>query len=208
MIDLALVTGQEMHYSHGHLDEPLLPVFGERGLDLVQTLRRMHIGARLLLGLHMARRLLETGALIGLAPHPGFYETTFDRASGGDLETGASFHRPGAAPRWRSASTTFDRPGPRSGLFPIPGGARGSDFAGINRRRARRQEDFVRPNLRGASGGRWADRARSYRVKGRLGRRAQGFAEPPLNPTTRRGFLARSYCGGALRACLERSLPA
>ena len=61
MIDLALVTGQEMHYSHGHLDEPVLPVFGERGLPR-----------------DMARRLLETGALIGLAPHPGFLET-FER---------------------------------------------------------------------------------------------------------------------------------
>ena len=61
MIDLALVTGQEMHYSHGHLDEPVLPVFGERGLPR-----------------DMARRLSETGALIGLAPHPGFLET-FER---------------------------------------------------------------------------------------------------------------------------------
>ncbi|MBI3129699.1 MAG: membrane dipeptidase [Candidatus Tectomicrobia bacterium] len=56
LIDLALVTGNPLHYSHGHLDEAAVPAFGERGLPRTA-----------------ARRLLETGGLIGLAPHPGFY---------------------------------------------------------------------------------------------------------------------------------------
>ncbi|OGL61028.1 MAG: hypothetical protein A3J27_02505 [Candidatus Tectomicrobia bacterium RIFCSPLOWO2_12_FULL_69_37] len=61
MIDLALVTGNPVHYSHGHLDEPAVTAFGERGLPRPG-----------------ARRLLETGGLVGLAPHPGFY-ARFDR---------------------------------------------------------------------------------------------------------------------------------
>ncbi len=55
LIDIALVTGHPLHYSHGHLDEPYAAVFGERGLPR-----------------EMARRLLETGGFIGLCPHPGF----------------------------------------------------------------------------------------------------------------------------------------
>jgi microsomal dipeptidase-like Zn-dependent dipeptidase len=56
LIDLALVTGNPVHYSHGHLDAPVVAAFGERGLPRTA-----------------ARRLLETGGLVGLAPHPGFY---------------------------------------------------------------------------------------------------------------------------------------
>ena len=139
MIDLALVTGQEMHYSHGHLDEPLLPVFGERGLPR-----------------DMARRLLETGALIGLAPHPGFYET-FDRHME-EIEFLAEI----------AAHQV----------------ALGSDFAGINRP--------------APDGRRLFDE-----FKGIWG--VGGFAER-LASAHGEDF-ARSYCGGALKACLARSLP-
>ncbi len=55
LIDLALVTGNALHYSHGHLDEPVEKSFKERGLPR-----------------EAAERLLETGGLIGLSPHPGF----------------------------------------------------------------------------------------------------------------------------------------
>ncbi len=55
LIDLALVTGNPLHYSHGHLDEPVVTTFGERGLPR-----------------EMALRLFETGGLVGLSPHPGF----------------------------------------------------------------------------------------------------------------------------------------
>ncbi len=55
LIDLALVTGNAVHYSHGHLGEPVVKSFGERGLPR-----------------DTARRLLETGGLVGLSPHPGF----------------------------------------------------------------------------------------------------------------------------------------
>lgn len=61
LADLALVTGNELHYSHGHLDEPYAGVFGQRGLPR-----------------ELARKLLETGGLIGLSPHPGFV-ASFDR---------------------------------------------------------------------------------------------------------------------------------
>lgn len=55
LIDLALVTGFPLHYSHGHLGDPVVTAFGERGLPR-----------------EMAQRLLETGGLVGLSPHPGF----------------------------------------------------------------------------------------------------------------------------------------
>ncbi|MFP6871251.1 MAG: membrane dipeptidase [Nitrospinota bacterium] len=55
LIDLALVTGSALHYSHGHLDEPVDKSFKERGLPR-----------------EAVERLLETGGLIGLSPHPGF----------------------------------------------------------------------------------------------------------------------------------------
>lgn len=61
LIDLALVTGNPLHYSHGHLDDPVLTIFGERGLSREAALR-----------------LFETGGLVGLAPHPGFLGK-FDR---------------------------------------------------------------------------------------------------------------------------------
>ncbi|MEK6710647.1 MAG: membrane dipeptidase [Nitrospinota bacterium] len=61
MIDLALVTGNPIHYSHGHLDEPAVSAFGERGLPRAS-----------------ARRLFETGGLAGFSPHAGFYGA-FDR---------------------------------------------------------------------------------------------------------------------------------
>ncbi len=55
IVDLALVTGNPLHYSHGHLDDPVVASFGERGLPR-----------------EMAQRLFETGGLVGLSPHPGF----------------------------------------------------------------------------------------------------------------------------------------
>lgn len=58
VIDLALELGRPLHFSHGLLDEPHLALFGERGLP------RAH-----------AERLLTTGGLVGLSPHPGFYGT-------------------------------------------------------------------------------------------------------------------------------------
>ncbi|MBI3025351.1 MAG: membrane dipeptidase [Candidatus Tectomicrobia bacterium] len=61
LIDLALVTGNPLHYSHGHLDGAVVAAFGERGLPRPA-----------------ARRLLETGGIVGLAPHPGFY-AAFER---------------------------------------------------------------------------------------------------------------------------------
>ena len=132
MIDLALVTGQEMHYSHGHLDDPVLPFFGERGLPR-----------------DMARRLLETGALIGLTPYPEFVDE-FER----HLEE-IEFLAEIAAHQV----------------------VLGSDFAGINR---------------------VFDEFRGIRAIGDFaGRLAAAHGED----------FARSYCGGALKACLERSLP-
>ncbi len=55
LIDLALAAGRPVHYSHGFLDEPVLGLFGQRGLLRPQ-----------------AERLARTGGLIGLSPHPGF----------------------------------------------------------------------------------------------------------------------------------------
>ena len=55
MIDLALVTGHMLHYSHGYLDEPVDKSFKERGLPREE-----------------AERIFETGGLVGLSPHPGF----------------------------------------------------------------------------------------------------------------------------------------
>ncbi len=55
MIELALAGGRAVHFTHGHLDEPVLELFGERGLPREQ-----------------ARRQMATGGLIGLSPHPGF----------------------------------------------------------------------------------------------------------------------------------------
>jgi microsomal dipeptidase-like Zn-dependent dipeptidase len=55
MIDLALVTGSVLHYSHGHLGEPVEKSFMERGLPKEE-----------------AERIFETGGLVGLTPHPGF----------------------------------------------------------------------------------------------------------------------------------------
>ena len=132
MIDLALVTGQEMHYSHGYLDDPVSSVYGERGLPR-----------------DMARRLLETGALIGLTPFPGFVGG-FER----HLEE-IEFLAEIAAHQV----------------------VLGSDFAGIN---------SLFDEFRGIWG---------------IG----GFAER-LSAAHGEDF-ARSYCGGALKACLERSLP-
>lgn len=133
MIDLALVTGQEMHYSHGYLDEAVSSVFGERGLPR-----------------DMARRLLETGALIGLTPYPEFVGG-FER----HLEE-IEFLAEIAAHQV----------------------VLGSDFAGINR---------LFDEFRGIWG-----------IGDFAGRLAAAHGED----------FARSYCGGALKACLERSLPA
>lgn len=55
LIDLALAVGRPVHFSHGFLDEPVLELFGQRGLLRPQ-----------------AERLARTGGLIGLSPHPGF----------------------------------------------------------------------------------------------------------------------------------------
>ncbi|MFC1491463.1 membrane dipeptidase [Nitrospinota bacterium] len=55
LVDLALVTGNPVHYSHGHLDKPVVIEFGERGLPR-----------------ETACRIFETGGLVGLSPHPGF----------------------------------------------------------------------------------------------------------------------------------------
>ncbi len=55
LIDLALAVGRPVHFSHGCLDEPVLELFGQRGLPRPQ-----------------AERLVRTGGLIGLSPHPGF----------------------------------------------------------------------------------------------------------------------------------------
>ncbi len=54
-IDLALAVGRPIHFSHGFLDEPVMELFGQRGLPRSQT-----------------ERLARTGGLIGLSPHPGF----------------------------------------------------------------------------------------------------------------------------------------
>ncbi len=133
MIDLALVTGHEMHYSHGYLDEAVSPIYGERGLPR-----------------DMARRLIETGALIGLTPFPGFVGG-FER----HLEE-IEFLAEVAAHQV----------------------VLGSDFAGINSL----FEEFK---------GIWG-----------IG----DFAER-LSAVHGEDFV-RSYCGGALKALLERSLPA
>jgi len=61
MLDLALVMGNPLHYSHGHLDWPVVKIFGERGLPREE-----------------ASRIFETGGLVGLSPHPGFLGA-FDR---------------------------------------------------------------------------------------------------------------------------------
>jgi microsomal dipeptidase-like Zn-dependent dipeptidase len=61
MLDLALVMGNPLHYSHGHLDQPAVKLFGERGLLRDE-----------------ASRMFETGGLVGLSPHPGFLGT-FER---------------------------------------------------------------------------------------------------------------------------------
>ncbi|MBT3820901.1 MAG: hypothetical protein HOG04_05845, partial [Nitrospinaceae bacterium] len=61
MIDLALVTGNAIHYSHGFLGEPVEKSFKERGLPREE-----------------AERIFETGGLVGLTPHPGFVGT-FER---------------------------------------------------------------------------------------------------------------------------------
>lgn len=132
MIDLALVTGQEMHYSHGLLDEAVSSYFGERGLPR-----------------DMARRLLETGALIGLTPYPEFVGS-FDR----HLEE-IEFLAEIAAHQV----------------------VLGSDFAGINR---------LFDEFKGIWG-----------IGDFTGRLAATHGED----------FARSYCGGALKECLERSLP-
>ncbi len=133
MIDLALVTGQEMHYSHGYLDDPVSSVYGERGLPR-----------------EMARRLLETGGLIGLTPFPGFVGE-FER----HLEE-IEFLAEIAAHQV----------------------VLGSDFAGIS---------SLFDEFRGIWGiGDFAERLASAH--------GEDFA--------------RSYCGGALKACLARSLPA
>jgi membrane dipeptidase len=55
LIDLGLAVGRPVHFSHGFLDEPVLELFGQRGLPRPQ-----------------AERLARTGGLIGLSPHPGF----------------------------------------------------------------------------------------------------------------------------------------
>jgi adenine phosphoribosyltransferase len=55
LIDLALSARHPVHCTHGVLDEPVLELFGQRGLARPQ-----------------AERLLQTGGLIGLSPHPGF----------------------------------------------------------------------------------------------------------------------------------------
>lgn len=133
MIDLALVTGQEMHYSHGYLDDPVSSVYGERGLPR-----------------EMARRLLETGGLIGLTPFPEFVGE-FER----HLEE-IEFLAEIAAHQV----------------------VLGSDFAGIS---------SLFDEFRGIWG---------------IG----GFAER-LSAAHGEDF-TRSYCGGALKACLARSLPA
>lgn len=54
-LDLARVEGCPLNYSHGHLDEPALELFGQRGLPKA-----------------LVERLAQTGGLIGLSPHPGF----------------------------------------------------------------------------------------------------------------------------------------
>jgi microsomal dipeptidase-like Zn-dependent dipeptidase len=55
LIDLALAAGRPVHCTHGVLDEPVLELFGQRGLPRP-----------------LAERLIGTGGLIGLSPHPGF----------------------------------------------------------------------------------------------------------------------------------------
>jgi microsomal dipeptidase-like Zn-dependent dipeptidase len=61
LVGLALKTGNCLNYSHGFLGEPITSHWGERGLP----------GGT-------ARRIFETGGLVGLSPHPGFLGT-FDR---------------------------------------------------------------------------------------------------------------------------------
>ena len=61
LIDLALATGNTVHYTHGHLDAPLRPELGQRGIPR-----------------ELVRKLFETGGLLGLKPHPGFLGT-FER---------------------------------------------------------------------------------------------------------------------------------
>jgi len=139
MIDLALVTGNPLHYSHGLLDEPYAPTFGQRGLPR-----------------ESGRRLLETGGLIGLSPHPGFV---------------AAFER------HLEEIDFLAEIAPDQVVL-------GSDFAGTN---------TMGPG----------DIRLFEEFKGVWG--TPGFAET-LAGIHGEDF-ARSYCGGALRACLERSLP-
>lgn len=61
LVGLALETGNCLNYSHGFLGTPILSRWGERGLPG-----------------KTARRIFETGGLVGLSPHPGFLGT-FDR---------------------------------------------------------------------------------------------------------------------------------
>ena len=61
LVGLALETGNCLNYSHGFLGEPITSHWGERGLPG-----------------KTARRIFETGGLVGLSPHPGFLGT-FDR---------------------------------------------------------------------------------------------------------------------------------
>ncbi len=58
LADLALATGNALHYSHGHLDEPINPELGQRGVPR-----------------ELVRKLTASGGLIGLMPHPGFVGT-------------------------------------------------------------------------------------------------------------------------------------
>lgn len=55
MIELAAAVGRPVHYTHGHLDEPVLEIFQQRGLPRP-----------------LVERLAATGGLVGLSPYPAF----------------------------------------------------------------------------------------------------------------------------------------
>ncbi|MCK6470713.1 MAG: membrane dipeptidase [Planctomycetes bacterium] len=56
MIAVAKALGKPMHFTHGLIGEPALEFFGQRGITLDNL-----------------KNLLDTGGLVGLTPHPGFY---------------------------------------------------------------------------------------------------------------------------------------
>jgi microsomal dipeptidase-like Zn-dependent dipeptidase len=61
LVGLALETGNSLNYSHGFLGAPIFSRWGERGLPRTT-----------------ARKIFETGGLVGFSPHPGFLGT-FER---------------------------------------------------------------------------------------------------------------------------------